>query len=211
MAETLYQDTTSSVSLLVQSISSGKLALPDLQRPFVWQAAKVRALFDSMYRGFPVGYLLFWDMGAEARARKIGVDTPEVVPTQLIVDGQQRLTSLFAVITGAAVVREDYTSGRIRLAFRPSDATFAVTDAAIERDPEFIADITKLWERGGRRATTRGCRGNGAGRRPDRVRRHRLRLAVRRQRRRARRRHQRLALLARRHTRRSPYAGRPTR
>jgi uncharacterized protein with ParB-like and HNH nuclease domain len=73
MAETLYQDTTSSVSLLVQSISSGKLALPDLQRPFVWQAAKVRALFDSMYRGFPVGYLLFWDMGAEAGARKIGI------------------------------------------------------------------------------------------------------------------------------------------
>jgi hypothetical protein len=155
MAETLYQDTTSSVSLLVQSISSGKLALPDLQRPFVWQAAKVRALFDSMYRGFPVGYLLFWVMGAEAGARKIGVDTPEVVPTQLIVDGQQRLTSLFAVIAGAAVVREDYTSGRIRLAFRPSDATFAVTDAAIERDPEFIADITALWRKGGRRATTK--------------------------------------------------------
>ena len=60
MAETLYKDTTYTVSLLVQSIGLGKVALPDIQRPFVWQAAKVRALFDSMYKGFPVGYLLFW-------------------------------------------------------------------------------------------------------------------------------------------------------
>ena len=60
MAETLYKDTTYTVSLLVQSIGHGKIALPEIQRPFVWPAAKVRALFDSMYKGFPVGYLLFW-------------------------------------------------------------------------------------------------------------------------------------------------------
>lgn len=51
MAETLYKDTTYTVSLLVQSIGLGKVALPDIQRPFVWQASKVRALFDSMYKG----------------------------------------------------------------------------------------------------------------------------------------------------------------
>jgi hypothetical protein len=162
----LYQDTTSTVSLLVQSIAGGRLALPDIQRPFVWQAGKVRALFDSMYRGFPVGYLLFWQTGADPGARQIGVDTPGVVPAQLIVDGQQRLTSLFAVMAGANVVREDYSTGRIRIAFRPADATFAVTDAAIEKDPEFIADISGLWQRGGKRATSRAYLARLAARRP---------------------------------------------
>jgi hypothetical protein len=155
MAETLYKDTTYTVSLLVQSIGLGKVALPDIQRPFVWQAAKVRALFDSMYKGFPVGYLLFWETGADAGARQIGVDTKATVPNHLIVDGQQRLTSLFAVMTGATVLRDDYSQTRIRIAFRPSDATFAVTDAAIEKDPEFIADISALWQQGGKRSTTK--------------------------------------------------------
>ncbi len=70
-------------------------------------------------------------------------------------DGQQRLTSLFAVMTGATVLRDDYSQARIRIAFRPSDATFAVTDAAIEKDPEFIADISALWQQGGKRSTTK--------------------------------------------------------
>jgi hypothetical protein len=130
MAETLYKDTTYTVSLLVQSIGLGKVALPDIQRPFVWQAAKVRALFDSMYKGFPVGYLLFWETGADPGARQIGVDTKAAVPNSLIVDGQQRLTSLFAVMTGSRVLRDDYSEARIRIAFRPADATFAVADAA---------------------------------------------------------------------------------
>ncbi len=155
MAETLYKDTTYTVSLLVQSIGLGKDALPDIQRPFVWQTAKVRALFDSMYKGFPVGYLLFWETGADPGARQIGVDTKAVVPNYLIVDGQQRLTSLFAVMTGAKVVRDDYSEAQIRIAFRPADATFAVTDAAIEKDPEFIPNISALWQPGGKKATTR--------------------------------------------------------
>ncbi|MEO3926073.1 DUF262 domain-containing protein [Micromonosporaceae bacterium B7E4] len=155
MAETLYKDTTYTVSLLVQSIGLGKVALPDIQRPFVWQAAKVRALFDSMYKGFPVGYLLFWETGADAGARQIGVDTAKAVPNHLIVDGQQRLTSLFAVMTGSRVLRDDYSETRIRIAFRPTDATFAVTDAAIEKDSEYIPDISALWRQGGKRATTK--------------------------------------------------------
>lgn len=104
-----------------------------------------------MYKGFPVGYLLFWDVGAEAGARSIGTDTKDRVPRMLIVDGQQRLTSLYAVITGTPIVRSDYSEGPIRIAFRPSDATFAVTDAAIGKDPEFIADVSKLWVPGERR------------------------------------------------------------
>ena len=155
MAETLYKDTTYTVSLLVQSIGVGKIALPDIQRPFVWQAAKVRDLLDSMYKGFPVGYLLFWETGAVPGVRQIGVGTDAAVANHLIVDGQQRLTSLFAVMTGATIVREDYSQSRIRIAFRPVDATFAVSDAAIDKDPEYIADISALWKPGGKRATTK--------------------------------------------------------
>lgn len=148
MAETLYKVTTWPVSLLVGSIEQGKVALPDIQRPFVWPASKVRDLLDSMYRGFPVGSLLFWSTGVEAGAHQIGVDTPKAAPQHLIVDGQQRLTSLYAVMTGRPVVREDYTEARIRIAFRPSDGTFAVNDAAIDKDPEFIPDISVLWQPG---------------------------------------------------------------
>ena len=88
MATTLFKDTTYSVFGLVEDITQGEVALPDIQRPFVWGAAKVRDLLDSMYKGFPVGYLLFWETGVEAGARQIGVDAKEQVPRLLIVDGQ---------------------------------------------------------------------------------------------------------------------------
>ena len=109
-----------------------------------------------MYKGFPVGYLLFWETGAEAGARQIGVDVKHKAPKLLIVDGQQRLTSLYAVMTGAKIVRDDYSEARIRIAFRPADATFAVADAAIDKDPEFIPDVSALWSPGERRNVVRG-------------------------------------------------------
>ena len=88
MAPTLYRDTGYSLSFLVEDIDRGNLALPDIQRPFVWSAAKVRDLFDSLYKGFPVGTLLFWETGAETNSRKIGGGEADTVPRLLIVDGQ---------------------------------------------------------------------------------------------------------------------------
>ena len=155
MATTLFKDTTYSVFGLIEDIGQGEVALPDIQRPFVWGASKVRDLLDSMYKGFPVGYLLFWETGVEAGARQIGIEAKQKVPRLLIVDGQQRLTSLYAVITGAKIVKDDYSEGRIRIAFRPDDATFAVADAATDKDPEFIADISALWVPGQRKNVVR--------------------------------------------------------
>lgn len=147
MTDTLFRAVPFSVRQLVDNIRRGDVALPDIQRPFVWQNRKVRDLFDSMVKGFPVGYLLFWATGADNGVRQIGTDTKdEKLARWLIVDGQQRLTSLYSVLTGTAVVREDYTESRIRIAFRPHDCTFEVTDAAIEKDPEFLADITPLFD-----------------------------------------------------------------
>lgn len=130
----------------MEQIKRGEIALPDIQRPFVWSTTKVRDLFDSMYKGFPVGYLLFWKTGAEGGARQIGTHSKEAAPRLLIVDGQQRLTSLFSVMTGTPIVKSDYSEGRIKIAFRPRDGVFAVADAAVERNPEFISDICVLWE-----------------------------------------------------------------
>jgi len=145
MRTTLFKEVGYTLSKLIHDIDLGEIGLPDIQRPFVWTAAKVRDLFDSMYKGFPVGYLLFWSNGVGNGARQIGTDDKQQAPRLLIVDGQQRLTSLYAVLKGKPVVNEDYVQQHINIAFRPSDAKFEVSDAAIRRDPEFIADISKLW------------------------------------------------------------------
>ena len=148
MPVTVYKDASYQLQGLINQIERGAIGLPDIQRPFVWSNARVRDLFDSMYKGFPVGYLLFWATGAEAGTKKIGENDKQAAPTLLIVDGQQRLTSLFAVMTGTKIVREDYSKARIRVAFKPSEERFEVADAAIDRDPEFIPDIAEVFQGG---------------------------------------------------------------
>lgn len=148
MSETLFKETRYDLGLLIQLVERGEIGLPDIQRPFVWKNAKVRDLFDSMYRGYPVGYLLFWQNGLEASHKVIGTDFKQKVPRLLIVDGQQRLTSLFAVVRSIPVIRENYEPETIQIAFRPTDQKFEVFDAAIAKDPEFIPNISVLWAKG---------------------------------------------------------------
>src|SRR3954469_9659403 len=109
MTNTLFKEVGYSLSKLIDDIQMGEIGLADIQRPFVWKNAKVRDLFDSLYRGYPVGYFLFWATIADGGARQIGADAKQVAPSLLIVDGQQRLTGLYAVIKGTPVVREDYS------------------------------------------------------------------------------------------------------
>lgn len=146
----IYRDTGYTLNHLVLDIGAGRIALPDIQRPFVWSSAKARDLFDSMYRGYPIGTIMLWETGVDAGTRKIG-DSEDRSPQFLIVDGQQRLTSLYAVLTGKQVITKTFDKKHIRIGFRPADETFEVTDAAIERDPEFIPDITALWTDGRKR------------------------------------------------------------
>ena len=126
-------------------IQLGEIGLPDIQRPFVWKNAKVRDLFDSMYRGYPVGYLLFWQSAVSEDTRAIGTDNKQKPPRLLIVDGQQRLTSLYAVVRGVKVIRENYESEPIQIAFNPLEEKFEVADAAIRRDKAYIPDMSVLW------------------------------------------------------------------
>ena len=144
MAKTLFKSLSYELSQLIGDIDLGKLALPELQRPFVWSKSDVRDLLDSMYQGFPVGYLMLWN-AAEVDSRVIGPLGKQHTPTEFIIDGQQRLTSLYAVMKGEEVTFKDFSRGRIRIAFRPRDGRFEVTDPTIERDPEFLPDISVLW------------------------------------------------------------------
>ena len=145
MKATLFKEVGWFLSALIDNIDMGIIGLPDIQRPFVWKAAKVRDLFDSMYKGFPVGYLLFWENGLENGHKQIGVDKKQEVPNLLIIDGQQRLTALYSVMKNVPIVRQDYTQQKIMISFRPKDQVFSVTDAAIIKDPECIADISVIW------------------------------------------------------------------
>jgi len=146
MSEVLFKKVDYTVSKLLEDIEMGIIGLPDIQRPFVWNTTKVRDLFDSMYRGFPVGYLLFWENGLPGEHRTIGTDKKQRAPSLLIVDGQQRLTSLYAVMKGVPIVDKDFRRSRLRLAFHPLEKRFEVTNIAIERDPVWLPDISVLWQ-----------------------------------------------------------------
>lgn len=140
--------TTSNYPLmaLIEDIDLGKIGLPELQRPFVWPNVNVRDLFDSLYRGYPAGFLLFWETGADAELKGIGVKNQKAAPKLAIVDGQQRLTSLYAVVKGAEVLRANFKKEKIQIAFNPMSGRFDVADAAIKKDKAFIPDISILWQ-----------------------------------------------------------------
>jgi hypothetical protein len=147
--KTCFKKVDYDLSGLLHYIDNGDIALPDIQRPFVWSNAKVRDLFDSMYRGFPVGYFLFWENMASAGTKQIGIGKKQHNTARLlIVDGQQRLTSLFAVFRGEKVLDENYEERQIEVAFHPREGKFEVADAAIRKDPEWIANISDIWSSG---------------------------------------------------------------
>jgi len=131
---------------LFSYIDMGDLGLPDIQRPFVWRDAKVRDLFDSLYRGFPIGSYLLWRNTANGRTHQIGSKKHEhETPNLLIIDGQQRLTALYSVFRGIAVKDDNYEDRTITIAFNPVTEEFRVADAATQRNSEFINNITELF------------------------------------------------------------------
>jgi hypothetical protein len=135
------------IASLIEDIDPerGAIALPDLQRPFVWEDTKVRNLLDSLFIGFPVGTVVFWHTSEERDARALGAAKRALRATTLVIDGQQRLTSLYSVMRGKEVEDRDGSKRFITIAFRPRDGKFEVADAAIRKDPEFIPNVTELW------------------------------------------------------------------
>ena len=143
---TLFNKTDYPVDKLLADIEKGEIGIPDIQRPFVWSSIKVRDLFDSMYRGFPVGHLMFCENYEKGDTRQIGMNGGQTRPRLLIVDGQQRLTSLYAIIKGKSVWNKNYKEKKLTIGFKPAEKKFMVTNAAIRKDPEWIPDISELWK-----------------------------------------------------------------
>ncbi len=93
------------VEELVGMIDRGELRLPEMQRRYVWRSTRVRDLLDSLYRGYPSGAILLWETDEDVPLQAMAVEQASnpYVSTRLLLDGQQRLTSLSAVIRGEPV------------------------------------------------------------------------------------------------------------
>ncbi|WP_392425824.1 DUF262 domain-containing protein [Barrientosiimonas humi] len=98
-----YKLTQSAVTQLLEDVRREQIAIPELQRPFVWDSVKVRDLMDSLYKGYPVGYLITWQsVGAHLKGGTVAAHQ------QILIDGQQRITALRAAVAGLPVVDKRY-------------------------------------------------------------------------------------------------------
>jgi len=141
----IFKHTPWSVEQLVSGVETGSIRLPDIQRPFVWTNPKVRDLFDSMYRGYPVGELMFWENNDEEHSKAISETTTRDATFQ-VVDGQQRLTSMYAVLKGIRVWRDNYDRNLITLSFNPFSERFEVPTPFTRRSAEWLDDIRLIFE-----------------------------------------------------------------
>lgn len=142
-----YSVTTYSVQSILGLINSGDIAIPEIQRPFVWDSTKVRDLIDSLYNGYPTGYLITWK-NPDVKIKGGGTAEGKTV----LIDGQQRVTALIASLAGLPVLNEDYEMKRVKIAFNPQydgdDTPFAVLTPVIEKDSKWISDIAELFAPG---------------------------------------------------------------
>ena len=142
----IFSNTTLTVNQLIEKIDTGELGLPELQRPFIWKDAKVRDLFDSMMHGYPIGYLMLWECPALEKKKTIGVENHSYAsPKEVIIDGQQRLTSLYAVMKGKTVINSKYAEKSIVISYSPLQDKFEVGYQATKKDPEWIYNISEAF------------------------------------------------------------------
>ncbi len=130
---------------LINDIETGNIALPELQRPFVWKQTKARDLMDSLYKGLPVGLIILWEILEPGNYKKINQEDKRD-PRFLVIDGQQRLTSLFSVIKGKDVILKNVKKAKIKISFNPIEERFEVYNPAIGKDAEWIPDISRIFE-----------------------------------------------------------------
>jgi hypothetical protein len=135
-----YKVTQSAVTQLLEDVRREHIAIPELQRPFVWDSVKVRDLMDSLYKGYPVGYLITWQsVGAHLKGGQVAAHQ------QILIDGQQRITALRAAVAGLKVVNKRYKPVRITIAFNPVTEDFATLTPVIAKKAEWISDISELF------------------------------------------------------------------
>ena len=114
--EQIFSNTTLTVNQLIEKIDTGELGLPELQRPFIWEDSKVRDLFDSLMRGYPIGYLMLWEC-----------------------------PSLYAVMKGKKVINSKFDEKSIIISYNPLQDKFEVGYQATKKDPEWIYNISDVY------------------------------------------------------------------
>ncbi len=133
------------VSAILGFIEAGQFVIPEIQRPFVWKKSQVRDLIDSLYNGYPTGYIITWK-NPDVHTK----DGTMANGKHILIDGQQRITALMASIVGLEVLDEDFNKDRIKIAFNPlatdSDKRFAVQDASHLKDRKWISDISEVFK-----------------------------------------------------------------
>lgn len=127
------------ISTFLAFVKDGQIAIPEVQRPFVWEGARVRDLMDSLYKGYPVGYVITWQ-NPDVRLK----DGKLSQGRKILIDGQQRITALKAAVLGDWVINKDYDKVKIKIAFNPLTETFEVQNPAILKDKTWISDVSEI-------------------------------------------------------------------
>lgn len=140
-----YSVTQYSVSSILGYINAGDIAIPEIQRPFVWKGKHVRDLIDSLYNGYPTGYLIIWQ-NPDVRLK----NGKDAVGKKVLIDGQQRITALMTAIAGYSILDEDYNEKRIKIAFNPlvndNEDRFAVQTPAHINSSAWISDVSEVFQ-----------------------------------------------------------------
>lgn len=136
-----YSINNEKVNILLGWVQSGVVAIPEIQRPFVWKKSQVRDLIDSLYNGYPVGYIITWQ-NPSVRLK----DGTSSHGKQILIDGQQRITALRAAIKGLSVINNKYKEEKIAISFNPYTEEFKVQDGSTRRGTEWIADISEVMD-----------------------------------------------------------------
>ncbi|MDP2177422.1 DUF262 domain-containing protein [Methylicorpusculum sp.] len=127
------------IETLLAWVNSGEIAIPEIQRPFVWDSSKVRDLMDSLYQGYPIGYVIAW-RNPNVRLKDGSLSEGK----KILIDGQQRVTALTAAILGQYIINKTYQRTKIKIAFHPIDERFEVQNPAIFKDKTWLHDISEV-------------------------------------------------------------------
>ena len=148
-----FTNTSMSIKALLGLIEANDIAIPEIQRPFVWKKSQVRDLMDSLYKGYPTGYIILWK-SPDARLKDGGVSSGK----KIVIDGQQRITAMMTAIAGREVLDDEFDEMTVRIAFNPFAALdyerngndeaeiFAVQTPAPEKSKNWIHDISKIFD-----------------------------------------------------------------
>lgn len=146
-----FTNTSITIKGLLGLIEAKDIAIPEIQRPFVWKNSQVRDLIDSLYKGYPTGYVILWK-NPNVKLKDGTVSSGKKV----VIDGQQRITALMTAIAAQKVFNNEFKETRVKIAFNPFAALdfangnseaeiFAVQTPAHLKSKHWIPDISEIF------------------------------------------------------------------